>query len=174
MGEGDIDTSILWDWFNCSENFFRQKSITPENRVVSIAWGMSGIHAVRWLSANSPLLDAMSWDDYKEQMRTLFLPSDWKHASHMDVLCLQQGLRSFIEFSLDMMGHNNLLAGTDSFFNDEALCDTMDANMDRELARECNRENVTSIASFWDWLDEVKHLDERKWQRMEEIERTLA
>ncbi|KAF9491940.1 hypothetical protein BDN71DRAFT_1345166, partial [Pleurotus eryngii] len=174
MGEGDVDASVLWDWFNRSENFFRQKLITPENRVVSIAWGMSGVHAVRWLSANSPLLDAMSWGDYKEHMRTLFLPSDWEHAGRMDVLRLQQGSRSFVEFSLDMMGRNNLLAGTDSFFNDEALRDTMDANMDRELARECNRENVTSIASFWDWLDEVKRLDERKQQRMEEIERTLA
>ncbi|KAF9489768.1 hypothetical protein BDN71DRAFT_1435181, partial [Pleurotus eryngii] len=174
MGEGDVDASVLWDWFNRSENFFRQKSITADNRVVSIAWGMSGVHAVRWLSANSPLLDAMSWDDYKEHMRTLFLPSDWEHAGRMDVLRLQQGSRSFVEFSLDMMGRNNLLAGTDSFFNDEALRDTMDANMDRELARECNRENVTSITSFRDWLDEVKRLDERKRQRMEEIERTLA
>ncbi|KAF9487228.1 hypothetical protein BDN71DRAFT_1437006 [Pleurotus eryngii] len=153
MGEGDVDASVLWDWFNRSENFFRQKSITADNRVVSIAWGMSGVHA---------------------SMRTLFLPSDWEHAGRMDVLRLQQGSRSFVEFSLDMMGRNNLLAGTDSFFNDEALRDTMDANMDRELARECNRENVTSIASFRDWLDEVKRLDERKRQRMEEIERTLA
>ncbi len=73
-----------------------------------------------------------------------------------------------------MMGRNSLLGGTDSFFNDEALRDTMDANMDRKLARECNRENIKSIASFRDWLDEVKRLDERKRQRMEEIERTLA
>ncbi|KAF9494565.1 hypothetical protein BDN71DRAFT_1507547 [Pleurotus eryngii] len=138
MEEGNVNVAILWDWFNHSENFFRQKSITPENRVVSIAWGMSGIHAMHWLSTNSPLLDTMFWDDYKEQMRILFLPSDWEHTGCMDVLCLQQGLRFFVEFSLNMIGHNNLLAGTDSFFNDKALCDTMDANMDCKLTRECN------------------------------------
>ncbi|KAF9493805.1 hypothetical protein BDN71DRAFT_1432268 [Pleurotus eryngii] len=151
MGEGDID----------------DPSFGIGSIVLRISLGKNPSHL-------KIMLFPLPGDDYKEQMRTLFLPSDWEHAGRMDVLRLQQGSRSFVEFSLDMMSRNNLPTGTDSFFNDEALHDTMDANMDRELARECNRENVTSIASFRDWLDEVKRLDERKRQRMEEIERTLA
>ncbi|KAF9495683.1 hypothetical protein BDN71DRAFT_1390877, partial [Pleurotus eryngii] len=152
----------------------QHKNTPAENRVVSVAWGMSGVHTVCWLSMNLPILESMSWDTYKSQLRTLFLPSDWEHSARMDVLRLQQCSRSFVEYSLDVMGKNNLLAGTDSFFNDEFLRDTLEANMDCKLARKCNRENTNAIISFRDWLDEVKHLNKKKRQRMEEIERTLA
>ncbi|KAG9223840.1 hypothetical protein CCMSSC00406_0007702 [Pleurotus cornucopiae] len=175
MGEGDVDASLLWDWFNKSEIFFRHKpSISVDARVETIAWGMSGIHAVRWLSANSTNLSSMDWDTYKEHMRNLFLPSDWEHTTRMDVLRVQQGSRAFADFSLDMMARNNLLAGTDSFLNDEFLRDTLEANMDRELARECNRENANSVASFKDWLAEVKRIDERRRARLEEINQAFA
>ncbi|KAF9499019.1 hypothetical protein BDN71DRAFT_1428368 [Pleurotus eryngii] len=174
MGEGNVDAAIIWDWINRCGLFFHHKNTPAENRVVSVAWGMSGVHTVHWLSANSPILESMSWNTYKSQLRTLFLPSDWEHSTRMDVLWLQQGSRLFVEYSLDVMGKNNLLAGTDSFFNDEFLRDTLEANMDRELARECNCENTNTIVSFRDWLDEVKRLDEKKHQRMEEIECTLA
>ncbi|KAF9487130.1 hypothetical protein BDN71DRAFT_1437076 [Pleurotus eryngii] len=169
MGDGDVDASLLWKWFNKCENFFRHKSTAAENKVVSVAFGMSGVHAIRWLSANAPNLESMAWDDYKACMCNLFLPSDWEHSTWMDVLWIQQRSKSFVEFSLEMMGKNNLLAGTDSFLNDELLRDTLEANMDRELARECNRENLISVSSFRDWLDEVRRLDERKKQRLEEI-----
>lgn len=92
----------------------------------------------------------------------------------MDILRLQQGTHSFVDFSLDMMGKNNLLASTDSFLNDELLQDMLKADMDCNLARECHQENLTSIISLRDWLNEVKRLDECKQQRMEEIEHTLA
>ncbi|KAF4583732.1 hypothetical protein EYR40_002223 [Pleurotus pulmonarius] len=175
MGEGDVDASLLWDWFNKSEIFFRHKpSISVDARVETIAWGMSGIHAVRWLSANSTNLSSMDWDTYKEHMRNLFLPSDWEHTTRMDVLRVQQGSRAFADFSLDMMARNNLLAGTDSFLNDEFLRDTLEANMDHELARECNRENANSVASFKDWLAEVKRIDERRRARLEEINQAFA
>ncbi|KAF9487084.1 hypothetical protein BDN71DRAFT_1437114 [Pleurotus eryngii] len=169
MGEGDVDATVLWEWFNKAENFFRHKSITAENKVVTVAYGMSGVHAIRWLSANSLNLESMTWDDYKTYMHTLFLASDWEHSTRMDMLRIQQGSRTFVDFSLEMMGRNNLLAGTDSFLNDELLRDMLEANMDRELARECNREALSSLSSFRDWLDEVKHVDECHRQRLEEI-----
>ncbi|KAF9490350.1 hypothetical protein BDN71DRAFT_1511325 [Pleurotus eryngii] len=174
MGEGDVDASLLWDWFNKAKQFFRHKSIETSARVEAIAWGMTGVHAVRWLSANSPLLPSMSWDDYKIHMRSLFLPTDWKHSTRMDILRVQQYSKSFLDFSLELMAKNNLLAGTDSFLNDDFLRNTLEANMDRELARELNRENTNSIVLFRDWLDEVKRINERRRLRLKEIEDTLA
>ncbi|KAF9493966.1 hypothetical protein BDN71DRAFT_1394118, partial [Pleurotus eryngii] len=91
-----------------------------------------------------------------------FLSSNWEHSVCMDILCLQQGAHTFIKFLLEIMGKNNLLAGIDSFFNNESLRDTMNANMDRDLAHECNKENLNPIIIFCDWLDEVKHLNEKK------------
>ncbi|KAF9495924.1 hypothetical protein BDN71DRAFT_1430605 [Pleurotus eryngii] len=138
MGEGDIDTSLLWNWFNKSKVFFRHKSIPANTHVSTIAWGMSGIHAIHWLSANSPLLNDMDWETYKTQMCTLFLASDWEHTLRMDMLHLQQGTHSFVDFSLDVMGKNNLLAGTDSFLNNELLQDTLEVNMNCDLTCECH------------------------------------
>ncbi|KAF9490474.1 hypothetical protein BDN71DRAFT_1434639 [Pleurotus eryngii] len=160
MGEGDVDASLLWEWFNKREQYFRHKNLTPTTRVEAVAWEMSGIHAIRWLSANSPHLASIDWDDYQAHMCALFLPSDWEHTTRMDVLCVQQGSKPFVDFSLELMGKNNLLAGTDSFLNDELLRDTLEANMDRELSRELNRENTNSILPFHDWLDEVKQINE--------------
>lgn len=174
MGEGDVDASLLWEWFNKCEQYFRHKGLASTARVEAVAWGMSGIHAIRWLSANSPHLTSMDWDDYKTHMRALFLPSDWEHTTRMDVLRVQQGSKPFVDFSLELMGKNNLLAGTDSFLNDELVRDTLEANMDRELSRELNRENTNSILPFRDWLDEVKRIDERRRQRLDEIEKAIA
>ncbi|KAF9497864.1 hypothetical protein BDN71DRAFT_1540227 [Pleurotus eryngii] len=175
MGEGDVDASLLWDWFNKSEIFFRHKpSISVDAWVEMITWGMSGIHAMCWLSVNSTNLSSMTWDTYKDHMCNLFLPSDWEHTTRMDVLRAQQGSCPFTDFSLDMMARNNLLASMDSFLNDEFLHDTLEANMDCELAQECNRENANSSTSFKDWLAEVKHIDECCHARLEEINQAFA
>ncbi|KAF9501051.1 hypothetical protein BDN71DRAFT_1426716 [Pleurotus eryngii] len=104
MGDGNVDTTVLWDWFNKAENFFHLKSIALENKAISVAYGMSSVYTIRWF-----------------------------------------------------------------FLNDELLHNTLEANMDRELAQECNHENLVSIISLRDWLDEVKHLDKRKHQCVEEI-----
>ncbi|KAF9487508.1 hypothetical protein BDN71DRAFT_1436795 [Pleurotus eryngii] len=52
--------------------------------------------------------------------------------------------------------------------------DTLEVNMDQELAHECNRENMNSITLFQDWLKEVKRLDKHHRQHLKEIEHTLA
>ncbi|KAF9497999.1 hypothetical protein BDN71DRAFT_1429160 [Pleurotus eryngii] len=118
MGEGDVDTTVLWEWFNKAENFFCHKSIAAENKVVTVAYGMSRVQAIHWLSANTLNLESMIWEDYKTYMRMLFLASDWEHSTCMDVLHIQQGSKTFMEFSLEMMGRNNLLAASSmtSFF----------------------------------------------------------
>ncbi|KAF9496563.1 hypothetical protein BDN71DRAFT_1505680 [Pleurotus eryngii] len=45
MGKGNINTALLWDWFNKAEQFFRHKSIEVSTHVEAIAWGMTSIHA---------------------------------------------------------------------------------------------------------------------------------
>ncbi|KAJ8703392.1 hypothetical protein PTI98_002015 [Pleurotus ostreatus] len=112
LGKGDVDASVLWDWINQCESFFRHKTIPTKSKVVTIAWGMTGVHAVRWLSANAPLLEAMAWDEYKEHMCGLFLPSDWEHSACMDVLRLQQGPRTFVDFSQHSRERETMLRGS--------------------------------------------------------------
>ncbi|KAF9488142.1 hypothetical protein BDN71DRAFT_1513323 [Pleurotus eryngii] len=87
MGESDVDTATLWEWFNKSEQYFCHKGITTITRVEAIAWGMTGVHAIHWLSANLPSLTNMDWEVYKAHMCMLFLPSDWEHTTHCHTLC---------------------------------------------------------------------------------------
>lgn len=174
MGEGDVDAGLLWDWFVKSENFLRHKSTPAQDMVETITYGMTSVHAIRWLAANGPALPSMDWDSYKEQMRTLFLPTDWEYTARMAVLRLKQGSRPFMDFALDAMGRNNLLADTPSFLNDDFLRDAIEAGMEPELAQECHRENTNRFTDFRPWLDEVKRLDERRRQRFNEIAKEFA
>ncbi|KAF9497670.1 hypothetical protein BDN71DRAFT_1541585 [Pleurotus eryngii] len=174
MGEGDVDAGLLWDWFVKSENFLRHKNTPAQDMVKTVAYGMTSVHTIRWLAANGPSLPEMDWETYKEQMRTLFLPSDWEYTARMAVLRLKQGSRPFMDFALDAMARNNLLAGTVSFMNDDFLRDTIEAGMDPELAQECHRENTNRFSEFRPWLDEIKRLDERRRQRFDEIAKEFA
>lgn len=148
MGEGDVDAGILWDWFVKSESFLWHKGTSSAGMVKTVAYGMSSVHAIRWLAANGPTLPSMDWKTYKDQMCALFLPTDWEYTARMSVLRLKQGSRPFMDFALDAMGRNNLLAGTDSFMNDDFLRDTIEAGMDPDLAAECHRENTNTFTVF--------------------------
>lgn len=175
MGEGDVDPSILWDWFTKCENFLRHKGVTGLDMVKTVAYGMGGVRAIRWLAAKGPVLAAMDWDMYKTQMRTLFLPSDWEHTTRLEILRLRQpNAKPFFDFALEVMGKNNFLADTDSFMNDEYMREVLEAAMEQELSRECNRENAPQIADFQEWLETVRRIDERRRARIEELTRELA
>ena len=66
MGEGDVDAALLWDWFVKSENFLRHKNPATDDMVKTVAYGMTSVHAIRWLAANGPLLPEMDWETYKD------------------------------------------------------------------------------------------------------------
>ncbi|KAJ8694825.1 hypothetical protein PTI98_007470 [Pleurotus ostreatus] len=174
MGEGDVDAALLWDWFVKCENYLRHKNTAPADMVKTVAHGMGGVHAIRWLAACGPSLHKMDWDTYKEQMRSIFLPADWEYTTRMSILRMKQGLRPFIDYALDVMGKNNLLAGTDSFMNNDFIRDAIEAGMEADLAVECHRENTNSVVAFKGWMDEVKRLDEKRRQRLEEIVKEFA
>ncbi|KAF9493288.1 hypothetical protein BDN71DRAFT_1432637 [Pleurotus eryngii] len=175
MGEGDVDPAILWDWFVKSKNFLRHKGVSGLDMVKTVAYGMSGVHAIQWLAAKGPALPSMDWDEYKIQMRALFLNNDWKHTTCMEILCMcQLNTKPFMDFALEIMGKNNPPAGTNSFMNDDYMCETLEAAMEQELSRECNHENTASIEDFQCWLNEVKRIDEQHCARLDELTWEIA
>ncbi|KAF9496663.1 hypothetical protein BDN71DRAFT_1430067 [Pleurotus eryngii] len=160
MGDGDVDAGLLWEWFTKAENFLCHKGTADKDMVKMVAYSMSGVHAIRWLVAAGPSLVEMSWDDYKDQMQSLYLPTNWEYTARMTVLWLKQGSRPFMDFALDLMGKNNLLASMSSFLNDDFVHNAIEAGMEPDLAAECHRENTNRFLDFCPWLDEVKCLDE--------------
>ncbi|KAF9502274.1 hypothetical protein BDN71DRAFT_1425974 [Pleurotus eryngii] len=175
LSEGDLDPAILWEWFIKCETYLRHKGTSNADMVKTIAYGMVGVRAIRWLAAKGPALASMGWEEYKSQMRALFLASDWEHVTRMDILRFRQATsKPFIDFALELMGRNNLLAGTDSFMDDDFMRETIEAGMEQELSRECNRENTNQIKDFQRWLDEVKRIDECRCARLEELAREFA
>ncbi|KAF9498587.1 hypothetical protein BDN71DRAFT_1428566 [Pleurotus eryngii] len=155
LGEGNVDAALLWEWFTKCENYLQHKDVSGLPMTKSVAYGMSGVHAIRWLAAMGPVLDQMEWDDYKAQMCLLFLPADWEHTTRMDILHFQQNSKIFIDYAFKLMGKSNLLTGTDSFMNDDYMRGTIGAGMDAELFRECNCEGTGHIESFKAWLDKM-------------------
>ncbi|KAF9493155.1 hypothetical protein BDN71DRAFT_1508868 [Pleurotus eryngii] len=128
MGEGDVNASLLWDWFTKAENFLWHKSMPAPDMVKTMVYSMTSVHAIHWLTASGLSLPSMDWNTYKDQMCALFLPTDWEYTAGMSVLHLKQGSCPFMDFTLDTMGKNNL--------------DTIKAGMDTDLTLECHRENI--------------------------------
>ncbi|KAF9489751.1 hypothetical protein BDN71DRAFT_1511847 [Pleurotus eryngii] len=174
LGEGDIDATLLWEWFTKCENYLQHKDISGLAMTKSVAYGMSSMRMIHWLTANGPLLDMMEWDDYKDQMHSLFLPSDWEHTTRMDILRFHQNFKIFIDYAFKVMGKNNLLAGTDSFMNNEFMHETIKARMESELSRECSHGGLGQVESFKTWLDEVKHINKHCQQQFEEMSAAIA
>ncbi|KAF9492178.1 hypothetical protein BDN71DRAFT_1509649 [Pleurotus eryngii] len=160
LGEGDIDTALLWKWFTKCENYLRHKDVSGLPMTKSVAYGMSDVRTIRWLAATGPVLNQMEWDEYKNQMCFLFLQADWEHTTRMDILCFWQNSKVFIDYMFELMGKNNLLAGTDSFMNNDYMQETIEAGMESKFSWECNCEGIGHIKPFKNWLDEVKHINE--------------
>ncbi|KAF9492626.1 hypothetical protein BDN71DRAFT_1396440 [Pleurotus eryngii] len=87
----------------------------------------------------------------------------------MSILHMKQGSRPFIDFALDMMGRNNLLAMIASFMNNDFIRDAIEARMEPDLATECHRESINCFKAFKVWMDKVKRLDEKRHWCLEEI-----
>ncbi|KAF9490599.1 hypothetical protein BDN71DRAFT_1511158 [Pleurotus eryngii] len=163
MGEGDVDLTLLWDWFVKCENFLHHNNVSGLDMMKTVAFSMGGVRTIRWLAAKGLILSDMDWDIYKNQMCSLFLACDWKHTTHMDILRMcQPSSKPFMDFTLKVMGKNNLLAGMDSFMNNEYMRETLEAAMEQELSRECNHENTPQIVDFQEWLNMVKRLDKHR------------
>ncbi|KAF9488729.1 hypothetical protein BDN71DRAFT_1435935 [Pleurotus eryngii] len=160
LSEGDIDASILWDWFMKCKNFLRHKDISGLTMVKTVTYGMSGVWAICWLATSGPLLDA--------------LPSNWEHTMCMDILHFCQGSKVFFNYALELMGKNNLLARTDSFMNDKFMRETIEAGLESELSCECNRKGLGAIVEFSEWLEKVKRINEKCQQCFEEMSQAIA
>ncbi|KAF9498447.1 hypothetical protein BDN71DRAFT_1428742 [Pleurotus eryngii] len=137
--------------------------------VKRVTYGMGSVHAICWLAASGSSLHEMDWDTYKDEMHAMFLPVNWEYTMWMSILHMKQGSQPFINFILDVMGKNNLLAGMTSFISDNFICNAIEAGIEPDLATECHWENVNCFEVFKAWMDEVKRLDKKQCQHFEEI-----
>ncbi|KAF9488186.1 hypothetical protein BDN71DRAFT_1403636 [Pleurotus eryngii] len=79
LSKGDIDPVILWEWFIKCETYLRHKGTMDADMVKMIAYGIVSVRAIHWPATKGSVLASMDWDEYKSQMCTLFLASDWEH-----------------------------------------------------------------------------------------------
>ncbi|KAF9494929.1 hypothetical protein BDN71DRAFT_1355604, partial [Pleurotus eryngii] len=91
-----------------------------------------------------------------------WLKKDWEHVTQCELLAMEQGTKSFKDFSFEFRSKNALLINTTSQLNKQHICHQLEVNMNKELVADCVLEKTYLIDDFADWLDMVCTLDEKR------------
>ncbi|KAG1760009.1 hypothetical protein EDD22DRAFT_781723 [Suillus occidentalis] len=159
---GELTPQIARDWENACSTYFMHKEVEEKNKVKMVAFGMLDPRLHTWYLAARPTLDAGTFDQYMTALKKAWLDTYWAAKLRKKVLGSQQGTRAFYEWALDVQNQNALLYGTTDHLSDERLRNQLDANLCDELTTAVLRAKLEPTLSLKDWIDEVKHLDDKR------------
>ncbi|KAF9494922.1 hypothetical protein BDN71DRAFT_1431400 [Pleurotus eryngii] len=143
---GCISPEILCHFENATATHFCVKNIPEERWVATVAFNMEDLLAINWLAVVGSKLLQMSWGEYLTTLCAKWLKKDWEHTAHRELLALEQGSKSFEDFS----------------------------HMEKELAADCMVAKLYLINDFDDWLEAVTDLDEKHQHQLVIIAKELA
>ena len=122
-----------------------------------------------WLKNNTEtfLADGFTFDAFTTELRKRFLDPNWESSIVRSIVNSQMtDKESFSTFANRIMQGNNLLIGTPSRLDTAALRIKLEQNMSVYLAekiarlRSTDKERITAIEVFEDWLHEITMLDD--------------
>lgn len=171
---GRIQPDTLRRFEQCALAYFRVKAIPAERWVATVAFNMEDPLAIDWLSVVGESLLKMEWDEYIVTLRSKWLKKDWEHVARRELLAMEQGTKSFEDFSFEFRSKNALLTNTSSQLDEQHMRHQLKANMDKDLAADCAVEKTYLIDDFNDWMDAVCALDEKRARHMALINREVA
>jgi hypothetical protein len=122
-----------------------------------------------WIKNNQETLlaDGYTFETFTSELHKHFLNPHWESTIVRTVVNSQMtATESFSTFTNRIMQGNNLLMGTTSRLDSAALCSKLEINMSGYLAdkiarlRPADKQHITDIAIFEDWLAEISTLDD--------------
>ncbi|KAF9492558.1 hypothetical protein BDN71DRAFT_1433125 [Pleurotus eryngii] len=160
-----ITPEILCHFENAVTTHFRVKNIPEERWVSTVAFNMEDLLVIDWLTIiGSKLLHiCLGW-----------LKKDWKHMMHHELFTLEQGLKSFEDFTFKFRLKNALLINTSSQLDEMHTHHQLESHMEKELAMDCAMVKLYLVNDFDKWLEAVTDLDEKRQHQLAIIAKELA
>ena len=157
---GKVTPEVLHQWERACKEFFRIKGIAKENQVESVLSRLQDLRTADWVEANEAVLTALAFPDFMERLRGEVLERDWDRKIKLSVLASKQGERPFHEWANGMQTRNALLRGRPHHFNDEALREVLENNMDTGLELRIRRIALATTVPLREWIETVRVEDE--------------
>ncbi|KAG1849853.1 hypothetical protein C8R48DRAFT_778448 [Suillus tomentosus] len=149
---GELTPEVARNWDNACTTYFMHKTIAAADQVKMVAFGMLDARLHTWYLAQRAMLDAGTFEEYMTALKDAWLESHWDTKLRRKVLGSQQGSRSFYEWALELQNQMHYYT----------LRNQLEANMCEELTIPVLRANLADTSSLKTWIEEVKHLDDKR------------
>ncbi|KAF9645798.1 hypothetical protein BDM02DRAFT_3119713 [Thelephora ganbajun] len=160
LTSGKITPEVLYRWERSCKEHFRVKDITEKKKVESVLSRLQDFRIADWVEANGVTLKTLEFSAFMEKLRKEALGKDWDRKIKLNILASKQGERPFHEWVYEMQTRNALLRGRQCHFNEEALRETLENNMDQGLELRMRRIVLAEETSLREWIEAVKTEDE--------------
>ncbi|KAG1873150.1 hypothetical protein F4604DRAFT_1681204 [Suillus subluteus] len=159
---GELTPEVARDWENACSTYFMHKNINAEDQVKMIAFRMLDPCLHTWYLTQQAVLDVGTFTAYMTALKDAWLNTHWDTKLRRKVLGSHQGNRTFYEWALELQNQNTLLYGNTAHLSDIQLCNQLEARICKDLVVPILRVNLTDDLTLKKWIEEVKHLDDKR------------
>jgi hypothetical protein len=159
---GRITPLILQSWALACKRYMKHADKKPEEIVSFVAEAMLEPRLIAWYQAGQARIDALTLDQYLEELSKLVLEKNWAHKIRDTIISSKQGNRAFIDWKIELENLNAILTTSSPAhaLTEDGLKVQLEANLNCEL--KINLLNEPTLSSKLDaWSTEVKERDER-------------
>jgi hypothetical protein len=156
---GKITPQALNNFSDGCEAYFFHKQVADAKQVQVVVLGLKD-HRIRdWYRASKVAIIAMSFDDFMVAVKTKLLTDGWEYNLNKDILSSTQGEKLFSKWETELGASNSLLVSSVYYVTQPVLRSHLSANMNPELALDCDAAKTRDIADYDQWLADVTTLD---------------
>src|SRR5277367_4221620 len=162
MSAGEATPQRLLLLENAFGEYFIVKSIAETDQVKHILGAFKCVHIRDWIASDCARLLSLSFEEFMQELRNNYLPSDWVKTIRSNLLSMQMTKATrFWDWAQDVRALNLVLKGTTSHLDDTSLRNQLEAGLETSLRAECARDDLYKVTVLKDWMERVKKVDER-------------
>ena len=159
---GRITPLVLQSWALACKRYMKHAEKKPTEIVSFVAEAMLEPRLIAWYQAGQVRIDALTLDQYLEELSKLVLEKNWAHKIRDTIISSKQGDRPFIDWKIEIENLNAILTTSSPThaLSEAGLKVQLEANLNIELKTNLLNE-PTLFDTLGPWSTEVKERDDR-------------
>lgn len=156
---GKVTPKALNNFADGCEAYFFHKQVAVDKQVQVVVLGIKDHHMRDWYRTSKATIIVMPFADFMTAVQTKLLKDGWQYGLNVEILSSTQGTKLFSEWETEIGAANSLLMGSTYYITQQAIRSHLTANMNAELALDCDGAKTWDIATYDKWLLDVINLD---------------